>query len=340
MAVKFQDYYETLGISRDASQEQVQSAYRKLARKYHPDINKDSGAEEKFKKINEAYEVLKDPEKRKKYDQLGENWQSGDDFTPPPGWENFDFGQGSRGRQRTQGAPGGFNFSFDGGGGGFSDFFESLFGGLGGFGDARATQGRQRRSPFGEQWSQPGQDHEAELTISLEDAYRGGKKSVSLQTAETDADGRVRQSTRTYQVAIPKGVTNGKRLRLSGQGGSGSAGGKSGDLYFTIRIAPHPVFRVSDKDLETDVPVTPSEAALGATISVPLVSGSAQIKIPAGIASGKKIRLKGKGLGNAKEGRGDVYAVIKIVVPKDLSERERELYKDLAEASQYNPRSS
>ena len=335
MAVTFQDYYETLGIPRDSTQSQVQSAYRKLARKYHPDINQKSDAEEKFKRINEAYEVLKDPEKRKKYDQLGENWQAGDDFSPPPGWENFRYSQ--RTGPGSQSTTHGFNFNF-GDGGGFSDFFETLFGGLGGFGETRTGPGGTRRGFRSENMGQPGQDHEAELTISLEDAYRGGKKSVSLQVAETDAQGRSRETARTYQVNIPKGVTEGRRLRLSGQGSTGFGGARRGDLYFRIHIAPHPVFRIKGNDLETDVLLTPSEAALGATIRVPLVTGSAEIKIPPGIQSGKRIRLKGKGLGSTEEERGDVYAVIKITVPKRLSDEERRLYEELAQQSDFNPR--
>ncbi len=325
MAVKYQDYYEILGVPRDASQQQIQSAYRKLARKYHPDINKDKDAEDKFKKINEAYEVLKDPEKRKKYDQLGENWQAGDDFSPPPGWDFRRTG----GTGQTGGGTRGFSFGFDTfGESGFSDFFESLFGdAFGGFGGR--TQ-RSSRTPL------RGQDHEAELEISLEDAYAGGKKSVTLTSVEQTPDGRAQQTTKSYQVTIPKGVTDGKRLRLSGQGGG--AGGNRGDLYFTVKIAPHPKFKVNGKNLEVELRVTPWEAALGSNVTVPLVDSTADITLPKGIESGKRIRLKGKGLGNKKEGLGDLYARIYIDVPKSLSKKEEELFRELGKTSSFNPR--
>ncbi len=327
MAVKYQDYYDILGVSRDASQEQIQSAYRKLARKYHPDINKSGDAEDRFKKINEAYEVLRDPEKRKKYDQLGENWQAGDDFSPPPGWDFHETGQ-TGGKRSTRG----FSFGFDTfGESGFSDFFESLFGdAFGGFG------GRASRSQRGAQSPSRGQDHEAELEISLEDAYRGGRRNVTLTSVEQTPDGQGRQTTRSYQVTIPKGVTDGKRLRLSGQGGG--AGGSRGDLYFTVKIAPHPRFRVKGKDLETDLRVTPWEAALGAKVTVPLVDSTADITLPRGIESGKRIRLKGKGLGSSSEGVGDLYARVFIDVPKKLSKKEEELFRELEEQSKFNPR--
>jgi curved DNA-binding protein len=324
VAVKYQDYYETLGVPRNASQEDIQRAYRKLARKYHPDINKNKDAEERFKRVGEAYEVLKDPEKRRRYDALGENWQAGQDFTPPPGW---DF--------RSDGGFGrGFRFDFGDLGGGFSDFFESLFGGSAG-GFERTFRGGGGRTSLGE-------DQEAELTISLEDAYRGGRRTISLESREPSAAGSFRRSTRNLEVAIPAGVTDGRRLRLRGQGGGGTSfrsarGATPGDLYITIRLAPDPKFRVSGKNLETDVPVTPSEAALGAEIEVPTVEGRAKIRIPAGIRANQKIRIKGKGLGRGSE-KGDLYAVIRVEVPKKVSARERELYEELARVSTHKPR--
>jgi curved DNA-binding protein len=338
MAVKFQDYYEILGVQRSASQEEIQAAYRKLARKYHPDINKRSDAEEKFKQIGEAYEVLRDPEKRRRYDTLGQNWRGGQDFTPPPGWEEFF--RGAAGGGAGAGRPGaGQGFEFFGdtdfedspfGAGGFSDFFNMLFGqGRGGFGGA----GRG-----GAAWSRLGQDQEAEISISLEDAYRGGRKTISLESVEPDSGGQARRSTRTFEVNIPAGIGSGHRLRLAGQGSRGPGGGPAGDLYLRVRIAPHPVFRVKEADLETDVPVTPWEAALGATIEVPTVGGKAQVRLPAGIQSGQKIRLKGKGLARKGGQRGDLYAVIRIVVPKSLSARERELFEELGRQSSFQPR--
>ncbi len=325
MAVKFQDYYETLGVGRGASTEEIQAAYRKLARKYHPDVNKSPDAEEKFKRLNEAYEVLRDPKKRERYDSLGENWQAGQDFTPPPGWEFFT-GRPGRGGQ-------GFGFDFFGGGNGFeespfsgfSDFFDILFGGgLGG--------GRTRRAPSGER-SGAGQDQEAEISITLEEAHRGVRKTLTLETTE----GRRRQS-RTLEVNIPAGTPDGHRLRLRGQGGGGR-GGQAGDLYLRVRIAPHPLFRLNGQDLEVEVPVTPWEAALGARIEVPLIEGKASLKLKPGVQSGQHLRLRGKGLAQRSGTQGDLYAVIKIVVPSSLSAKEKELFEELARHSSFRPRS-
>ncbi|MBT3272777.1 MAG: DnaJ domain-containing protein [Spirochaetales bacterium] len=329
MAVKYQDYYEILGVPRSADQDTIQSTYRKLARKYHPDINKEKGAEDKFKQIGEAYEVLGDPKNRKKYDQLGKNWNMGDDFSPPPGWSSQ---RGPRG-----GPQGGGDFAFDGFNGGFSDFFDSIFGA---FGRPResGTGGSSSGSPFAGQFKRKGQDHETALTIPLEDAYKGGKRSISMKTVVTEVAGRPRTMNKTLDVNIPRGVVSGTKLRLSGQGGEGSGGAKAGDLYLTIKIAKHAKFRHSGKDLETDLPVTPWEAALGAKIVVPLVEGTALVTLPAGIGSGKKIRVKGKGLGREKDGRGDLYAIVKVAVPTNLSDKEKQLYEELADISNFNPR--
>lgn len=329
MAVKFQDYYEILGVERGATQEQIQAAYRKLARKYHPDVNKSPDAEEKFKRLNEAYEVLRDPEKRRRYDSLGENWQAGQDFTPPPGWEFFSSRTGRSGGQ-------GFAFDFFGGDGfeespfsGFSDFFDMLFGG--------GLGGRPRRSSTGggrtSSWASAGEDQEAEITISLEEAHRGGRKTLTLETT----DGRRRES-RTLEVNIPAGTPDGHRLRLRGQGGSGAGGGPAGDLYLRVRIAPHPLFRLNGKDLEVEVPVAPWEAALGARIEVPLIDGKASLKLPPGVQSGQRLRLRGKGLAQRNGAQGDLYAILKIVVPASLSARERELFEELARVSTFRPR--
>jgi curved DNA-binding protein len=325
MAVKYQDYYEILGVPRDASQEKIQSSFRGLARKYHPDINKEKGAEDKFKRIGEAYEVLGDPDKRKKYDQLGMNWHTGDDFSPPPGWN----------ARSTRGPSGQGGFEFEGFGEGFSDFFESIFGGFGrprGAGPGAATFSRTGPT------ARKGQDLDAELTIPLEDAYSGARRSITLKTVASDSDGRSKTVNKTLEVAIPKGVVEGKKLRLGGQGGEGSGGGKRGDLYLTIHMADHPRFRNVGKDLEVDVPVTPWEAALGAKIGVPLVEGTAQITLPSGITSGKKLRVRGKGLGGSGEERGNLYAIVKIVVPDSLSAEERRLFEELAQVSRFSPR--
>ena len=341
MAVKFQDYYQTLGVSRNASQEEIHKAYRKLARKYHPDVNKDAGAEEKFKQLGEAYEVLKDPDKRKRYDMLGGNWRAGQDFTPPPGWENvhFEFHPGS-------GQTTGFRFH-NGGLSGFSDFFNVLFGGLGGgagdgmgfdFGDFERAAGRSATGAGPGGGSIRGQDQEAEIAISLEEAYRGAKRQIALEVAEPDASGRVRQSTKTYEVRIPAGIKDGGRIRLAGQGAKG-IGGASGDLYLRVRIAPHPTFRVREHDLEMDLKVAPWEAALGARVDVPTLDGAVTMTIPPGVQSGQRMRLREKGL--PKKGgkaRGDLYAVIAVAIPKNLSDKERELFEQLRDTSTFDPR--
>lgn len=338
MAVKYQDYYKTLGVSRDASQNEIHQAYRKLARKYHPDVNKSDEAEQKFKDISEAYEVLKDPEKRKKYDSLGQNWHGGDDFSPPPGWEEFVGGGGRSGGFGFGQGGGGFgNFGFDifgdrgsGSGGGFSDFFETLFGGFGGVGG---------ETDFGARgWSQKGQDHEADVTINLEDAYFGGKKTLALQQQETDGQGRIHSRTRNFEVNIPAGITEGKRLRLGGQGGDGGGAGQRGDLYLRIHIAPHPRFRLKGSDIETDLSISPWEAALGTKVDVPIVGGKAAITIPPGTSSGKRLRLRGKGMKKKDGKNGDLFAVIRIVVPEQLSQKERELFEELSKQSRFNPR--
>jgi curved DNA-binding protein len=338
MAVKYQDYYETLGVPRDATHEQIQTAYRKLARKYHPDINKSSDAEEKFKRIGEAYEVLRDPEKRKRYDALGDNWQAGQDFTPPPGWDFFDFGTGTRRGARSGGrSRDGYSFRiFDGFGespfSGFSDFFETLFGGGMGFGGGDAAGQSPSRAR-----TLRGQDQEAELTITLEEAYRGTKRNVTLESVEA-ASGRSTGETKTLEIKITPGTTDGQRLRLRGQGGPAPGGGEAGDLYLRVRIAPHGIFRLNGSDLELDAPVTPWEAALGARIEVPIIGGKASVKLQPGTRSGQRLRLRGKGFPKKGGGHGDLYVRIRIEVPKSLSARERQLFEELAKTSSFQPR--
>ena len=319
MAVKFQDYYETLGVGRNASENEIKKAYRKLARKYHPDVNQDNGAEEKFKQVNEAHEVLKDPEKRQRYDQLGPDWQAGQDFRPPPGWENvhFEFGSGPQAEA--------FHF-----GGGFSDFFETLFGGsMGGGGGARATQAS---------WVMRGQDHEARIEISIEDAYSGATRTITLQGHEIDPQGQVRPTVQNIQVKIPPEVTDGSRIRLAGKGGEGMGGGTPGDLYLRVNILPHPRYRLDGHDLHVEVPIAPWEAALGGAVQVATMDGSVNLKIPAGSQSGQKLRLRGKGFSKKGGQRGDLFARLKIAVPKDLSAREKELFTELAQISSFDPR--
>ncbi|TVQ38626.1 MAG: J domain-containing protein [Spirochaetaceae bacterium] len=353
MAVKYHDYYATLGVERSASQEQIQSAYRKLARRYHPDVNKKPEAEQKFKEVTEAYEVLKDPEKRRRYDALGSNWQAGEDFRPPPGWDGFgarQTGTGAGGYEQTfrfTGSDGGEPFDFFSGG--FSDFFQSLFGGFGGgsgggfggfggFGAEPDTAGARRGSGRAQSGSRPRRDdHEAEITMPLEEAYRGGKRTVALTIDEAGPGGVVQRKQKSYEVTIPPGIQDGRRLRLGGQGGR-SGGAQAGDLFLKIRIAPHPVFRINAADLEADLPVAPWEAALGARVEAPLVDGTATVTVPPGSQSGKKLRLKGKGLRREGSERGDLYLVLRIVTPEHLTSQERDLFLKLAEVSTFNPR--
>ena len=323
MAVKFRDYYEILGVSRTTPQDDIQKAYRKLARKYHPDVNKDAGAEDKFKELNEAYEVLRDPEKRKKYDQLGANWKAGQEFTPPPGWDgaHFDFG-GARG-----------------GGGGmsdFSDFFESLFGGAGearggrgfrGFGGGRAANLRRR-----------GQDHEAEIELTLSELVQGGTRKIDLAAHVPQPDGRVRMERQSYDVTIPKGIADGSRIRLAGQGSPGIGGGEAGDLFLKVRLRSDARFSVEGHHLRTTLPLAPWEAALGAEVRVETLDGKVTVTVPPGSQSGQALRLRGKGLPKRAGEAGDLFVALKIVVPKSMTPRERELYESLARESAFRAR--
>lgn len=329
MSVKFKDYYEILGVPRTASAEDIKKTYRKLARKFHPDVNKAAGAEARFKEIGEAYEVLSDPEKRSRYDQLGANWQAGQDFRPPPGFENMHF--------EFHGAPGGARGFRPQDMGGFSDFFEMLFGGqMGG-----QPFGTQNGSRFGrwEEEEETGRDEEASITITLEEAFHGGTKNIRLQVSEPDARGRMQPQSKTYQVRIPAGITDGARIRLAGQGARGPRGGAAGDLYLRIQIAPHPMFKIDGHDLEVTLPISPWEAALGAKVTIPTLEGNAALTLPAGTESGQRLRLRGKGLGQGKGLEpGDLIVHVKIVVPKKLSPRERELFEELAHVSGFKPR--
>jgi len=298
MPVAFRDYYETLGVPRGATSEEIRSAYRKLARRYHPDINKDEDAEERFKEVGEAYEVLSDPEKRERYDRLGANWRQGDDVSGAPGFDGF---EGAR--------PDGVRFEF--GDGAFSDFFESLFG------SARTGDIRMR-----------GADQEAVVDLSLEEAAAGGPLRVSL------ADGR------SFTVNVPAGVRDGQRIRVAGRGGEGIGGGSTGDLFLRVHLRPHRVFRVDGRDLHVDVPVTPWDAALGTTLQVPTLTGSAKVRLPAGSSSGRRLRLRGKGMPGRRSRHGDLYARVQIMVPDKLDERERKLFEELRTDSSFHPQAS
>ena len=352
MAVKYKDYYEILGVSRTASDEDIKKAFRKLARKFHPDVAKGKGTEEKFKEINEAYEVLGDPAKRKKYDELGANWQSGAEFRPPPGWEGFAGGPFAGGR-----TGGGRNedFEFHFGGTGFSDFFEQLFGSMGG---RTAGAQRRRRGPGsfeGEEISQRGQDIEGDIMVSLEEAVRGSVRKVSVNRPVVCENcggsgakgqrpcpvcGRAGRVNRTeqFQVRIPAGVTDGQQLRLAHRGGAGPGGGPAGDLFLRVRLARHPDFQVEEHNLVYEAEVAPWEAVLGTQIAVPTLDGRINIRIPPGTQNGQRLRVRGQGLPKRGEGRGDLNVLVQVQVPERVNDRERALWEQLARASDFNPR--
>lgn len=313
MAVEFKDYYETLGVSRTATQDEIKKAFRKLAMKFHPDVNKAPEAEAKFKEINEAQQVLSDPEKRKKYDELGPDWRDGDRFTPPPGWEHFEF--------RTSGQP------FEAGG--FSEFFQSIFGGgPGGF----RTGVREPR------WSQRGRDQVAEVEVSLAEAYHGASKRIELTEQVLAPDGKIKTEKHTYDVKIPVGVTSGTKIRLSGQGGRGVSGGPPGDLYLKVRLQPDSRFTPEGSNLRMTVSLAPWEAALGAKVEIPTLGGPVVMTVPAGAQGGQTLRLRGKGLPRRDGPAGDLLATVQIAVPKSLTARERQLFEQLRQESTFRPR--
>jgi curved DNA-binding protein len=337
MAVKYKDYYEVLGVPRTASAQDIRKEYRKLARKFHPDVNQgDKSAEEKFKDINEAYEVLSDAEKRKKYDELGANWHAGSDFTPPPGWQ-------------AAGGGGFRDFSevFGSGGerAGFSDFFESLFGRAGG-GPSRGRGAMRMR----------GENVEAEIELTLEDAHRGVTRGITFQGGETCSscggtgakDGKpcptcrgagVIRRPKSLDVTIPAGVRDGSVVRLAGQGEPGMNGGPPGDIRLHVRLKPHRLFHLIDgEDLELELPLAPWEAALGATVSVPTLDGNVEMTVRPGTHSGQRLRLRGQGLNRRSGGRSDLYARIKLVNPPHLTAKEKELYEKLSAESRFNAR--
>jgi len=307
--VKYKDYYETLGVPRTASDDEIRKAYRKLARKYHPDVSKEKNAEERFKEIGEAYETLKDKEKRAAYDQLG-RYRPGQEFRPPPGWESH-FGGSA------------FEDVVD-----LSDLFAQFGGG--------ARRGRAARGGRG--FAMPGQDYEVTAHVTLEDAARGTELVVDLSAPERAPDGTVRRVPKKIRVRVPKGATDGQRLRVPGKGGAGMGGGPAGDLYINVVLMPHPLFKVSDHDLYLDLPVTPSEAVLGADVEVPTLEGRVRVNVRPGSRAGQKLRLTGKGLPLPGGGHGDLYCVLQIVTPSALSDREKALYEELAKLSSFNPR--
>jgi len=313
--MEFKDYYETLGVKRDATKDDIKRAYRKLARKYHPDVSSEPDAEARFKEVNEANEVLGDPEKRAAYDQFGANWQAGQDFKPPPDWDQgFEFHGGGFTEANAED---------------FSDFFESLFG--------RAGRQGGRRQQYREFHAQ-GQDTHAKISINLEDAYQGTQQRISLRHAEYGPDGRPQLKERTLNVKIPKGVRPGQHIRLTGQGEPGMGSGKAGDLYLEVTLNSHSLYQVEGKDVYLDLPVSPWEAALGARVKVPTPEGSSvELTIPANSASGKKLRLRGKGL--PAKTPGDFYVVLTIVLPKVESDAQRKAFEKLKAEFDFNPRS-
>ena len=328
--MRFKDYYEVMGLQRGATQDEIKRAYRKLARKFHPDVSKEKNAEDRFKELQEAYEVLRDPEKRAAYDQLGANWRQGQEFRPPPDWgKGFEFSTGRGGRA---GAGQGQHERPD-----FSDFFSELFGahspfGGGGTHGFEQTGGRSSSRGF----SAPGQDHVARVELDLEDAYRGGARTIDLRTPELTPDGHVTAKPRTLRVSIPAGVVEGQQIRLAGQGSPGLGGGPAGDLYLEVNFRPHPVFKLEGRDVIVQLPVAPWEAALGETVSVPTLGGPVEMKLPAGARAGQRLRLRGRGLPGPTP--GDQYVVLRIVLPPD-SPASREFFERMKRELSFDPRS-
>ena len=310
--MEYRDYYEILGVDRNATQDAIKQAYRRLARKYHPDVSKEADAEKKFKDLGEAYEVLKDPEKRAAYDKFGKNWQNGQDFEPPPNWDaGFEF--------KGAGYTGGNDHDY-------SDFFESLFGRSGQTGSGRRQTFRMK-----------GEDQHAKIVIRLADAYHGSRQNITLSRATVDENGRVTTKPHNLQVTIPKGIIEGQRIRLEGQGMPGMGGAPAGDLYLEIAFADDPIFHAEKRDIHMELPITPWEAALGATITVPTLGGKVQLKIPPGSQGGKKLRLKGRGLSTATK-KGDQIVTLRIVVPEAKTDEQKKLYRKMAEIMPINPR--
>lgn len=316
--MEYKDYYEIMGVPREASQDDIKKAYRKLARKYHPDVSKAADGEERFKELGEAYEALKDPEKREAYDQLGSNWQAGQDFHPPPGWQES---AGSGG--------GGFGGAGGGGSARYSDFFEDLFGG--GFSQRGGSDG------FRGDVRADGQDQHARILIDIRDSYNGATRSLQLQMPEISDDGRVINRQRTLNVKIPKGIRTGQQIRLKQQGGPALGDGRAGDLYLGVEFQPDEHFRVEGRDVYLKLPVAPWEAALGAKVNVPVPSGSIDLTIPPNSARGRTLRVKSKGLPGKEP--GDLLVVLDIVFPPADSDVARKIYREMQDELSFDPRS-
>jgi curved DNA-binding protein len=310
--MEFKDYYKIMGVERDATQDDIKRAYRKLARKYHPDVSKEEDAEARFKEVGEAYAVLRDPEKRASYDELGANWKAGQDFKPPPNWDA------------------GFEFSgSDAGSASYSDFFESIFGG--GF-----SRGPQRGGPERGGFRMRGEDHHAKVVIDLTDAYNGGTRTISLREPQVDESGHVVLRDKSLKVNIPKGVREGQRIRLSGQGSPGIGDGPAGDLYLEIAFDERGPYSVEGRDVYMKLPITPWEAALGAKVKAPTPSGPVDLTIPAGATNGRKLRLKGRGIPGKPP--GDLYAVLQLTIPPADTDEAKALYREMEQKMPYNPR--
>lgn len=309
--MEYKDYYEVMGVKRDASQDDIKKSYRQKARKYHPDVSDDKDAEERFKELGEAYAVLKDPEKREAYDQLGANWEAGQDFRPPPGWqESTGFGGAGQGAEGVH----------------YNDFFEDLFGG--------GLSPGGRTGPGG--YQPQAQDHHARISIDIRDSYTGATRSLQMQMPEMTPDGRVVNRQRVLNVTIPKGISAGQQIRLKGQGSPAMGGGQAGDLYLEVEFQPDHHFHVDGRDVYLNLPVAPWEAALGGKVNVPLPTGSIELNIPENSPAGRKLRLKGKGL-PAKQ-PGDLYVVLNVVFPPADNEAIRNVYRDMKGQSSFNPR--
>jgi curved DNA-binding protein len=308
--VEFKDYYKVMGVARDATEAQIKHAYRKLARKYHPDVSKEKDAEARFKEVGEAYEVLKSPEKRAAYDQLGKGHRPGEDFRPPPNWDSgFEFsGAGARDTD-------------------YSDFFDALFGA-----QARGGRGRAEAHPG------RGEDHHAKVLLDLDASLNGGTRSFTLRMPEIDAEGRLVSKERTLNVQIPKGILAGQQIRLAGQGAPAHGSGTQGDLYIEVDFQAHPLYQVDGRDLSLELPVAPWEAALGATVKTPTPGGVVELKIPAGSHAGSKLRLKGRGI--PAKPPGDFYVVLQIALPPVNDENARAAYAAMAASLPFNPRAS
>jgi curved DNA-binding protein len=307
--LEFKDYYQTLGVARDATADEIKKSFRRLARKYHPDVSKEPDAEARMKELNEAFAVLSDPEKRVAYDQLGQRHHAGEEFRPPPDWDaGFEFS--GRGFSGPEGAD-------------FSDFFSELFGG-------------RMRGAGGAHFHARGEDHHAKVMLDLEDAYHGASRTLSLRVPRVDQHGRVMLAEHTLDVRIPKGVREGQLIRLAGQGAPGSGGGQAGDLYLEVHFNPHSRYRVEGRDVYASLPIAPWEAALGASVKAPVPDGTVEIRIPEGSQSGRKLRLKGRGIPGSPP--GDLYLVMEVVVPPADNPKARDFYQTMARELAFNPR--